>query len=751
MYTWVVVAHLAHAVVHFLLHAYPCKAQSITLIERVHSLTESTPAQSRCYATHGDWCRKFHEQQGVAWKPLPIANKQCNASCNGVGVCNYDTGLCLCPAGWTGTDCKTPQQRPCTNRLRDSSSKSDTPFGHIDEDGFDLDWTLLGSTKSRCGGWCDADIAACWCGEGKYKRVPPPKGAPPGTPPAQRGRPLIDAFCQPKETKDGKKAFGEVPYSKIYGPKGWCNAENPDWTCPCNIDGLGGPTCDMPVEMFCVNQCSGRGDCYLGFCKCHEGWFGHDCSRQIASAPQNTDSDLEKKPWLKNVAVSPVPSAVPPVNNTMRKRPLIYVYDLDTLYSQKMLQYRIASSWCVHRRFDDFNSSMYIDFWVYAVETLLHESILQSPHRTFDPEEADFFYVPAYSSCYPFPVMGWADFPWFHDPRADPRVMHASNMLLDVKRWLQASFPWWDRRGGKDHIWVFAHDEGACWAPNEITPSIWLTHWGRMDIDHVSNTGFTADNYSMDVFSWRQPEGWRVKIKGHPCYDPNKDLVIPAFKGPNFYRGSPLSGAAPKKRDILLAFKGDVGRHRLPNYSRGIRQRLTQLARTPKWQKHNVVIGSSQEIKMDYSTLLSSAKFCLVAPGDGWSSRAEDSVLHGCVPVVIKDNVHDVFESILEWSSFSVRVAEKDVDKVLDILLAIPDRTLAAMQAHLGKVWHRFRYVSTNLIKTDTANILRQNKMHPHGKDVGALLPHPFVGEPHVDDAFSTILQWLHSRIPATR
>ena len=33
--------------------------------------------------------------------------------------------------------------------------------------------------------------------------------------------------------------------------------------------------------------------------------------------------------------------------------------------------------------------------------------------------------------------------------------------------------------------------------------------------------------------------------------------------------------------------------------------------------------------------------------GDGWSARLEDAVLHGCIPVIIIDNVHVVFESIL--------------------------------------------------------------------------------------------------------
>ncbi len=39
----------------------------------------------------------------------------------------------------------------------------------------------------------------------------------------------------------------------------------------------------------------------------------------------------------------------------------------------------------------------------------LHCSI---PHRTLDPEEADFFYLPIYLTCFIWPVLGWADGPW---------------------------------------------------------------------------------------------------------------------------------------------------------------------------------------------------------------------------------------------------------------------------------------------------------------------------------------------------
>ncbi len=44
--------------------------------------------------------------------------------------------------------------------------------------------------------------------------------------------------------------------------------------------------------------------------------------------------------------------------------------------------------------------------------------------------------------------------------------------------------------------------------------------------------------------------------------------------------------------------------------------------------------------------------------GDGWSARAEDAVLHGCIPVVIMDNVDPIFTNILDWESFSIRIPE---------------------------------------------------------------------------------------------
>lgn len=46
------------------------------------------------------------------------------------------------------------------------------------------------------------------------------------------------------------------------------------------------------------------------------------------------------------------------------------------------------------------------------------------------------------------------------------------------------------------------------------------------------------------------------------------------WKMPGHFRTSPLVGAAPRERKFLLSFIGDMGTHRFPYYSRGIRQTL---------------------------------------------------------------------------------------------------------------------------------------------------------------------------------
>jgi hypothetical protein len=133
-----------------------------------------------------------------------------------------------------------------------------------------------------------------------------------------------------------------------------------------------------------------------------------------------------------------------------------------------------------------------------------------------------------------------------------------------------------------------------------------------------------------------------------------------------------------------------------------------------------------------------SSIFPSINAGDGWSARFEDGILHGCIPVIIMDNVqvmehiaamsrmnvsfrtnphlieyHELsgylsgqvsfdliyfpiisyqvpFESILNIEAFTVRILQKDIPRILEILGAISEAKVEEMRSHVHKVWQRY-------------------------------------------------------------
>lgn len=564
-------------------------------------------------------------------------------------------------------------------------------------------------------------------------------------------------MCDPSNDSTGFKLnWGYVPWEDLFSKShGWCEVDVSKFRCPCRLDGFTGEFCNIPVEHYCLNQCNGHGDCNLGYCKCHDGWYGHDCSRRRAGVPLTPGDEEVKKPWLQAPLMT-VPSAADPPLKPTRKRPFIYVYDLRPEFFEDLMAYRIERFHCTYRTFNHGNRTEFVGYNAYAVETMLHELMLTTEHRTFDPEEADFFYVPVHAGCI-FDVYGWNDHPQYPPGVHGPRPLGASNMQREAVKWLKKHYPYFDRRGGRDHVWLIAHDEGACWAPIDIWPGVMLTHWGKMDWPHESHSSYWPDNYTNDVFHKDMPYGWlNYTSKAHPCYDPQKDLVIPIFKQPPHYAESHFMGAdEARKRDILLFFRGDMGVLRAPHdprclYSRCIRQRLMKLSKEHNWRdKHKVLLGESNDLPGLYSDYLKKAIFCAVIPGDGWSARYEDSILHGCIPVIIMDNTHGPYEALLDYDKFSIRWPENKLEGLVEHLLNVSDDKIKSLQENVAKIWHRFRYNTHKLCLESSREIWERHKMSHNGL-INVTKPREWATSTE-DDAFSMIIQFLYSRINATR
>eukprot|EP00887_Chlorella_sp_A99_P003579 scaffold7.g3579.t1 len=463
------------------------------------------------------------------------------------------------------------------------------------------------------------------------------------------------------------------------------------------------------------------------------------------------------RPWVAEVVHTP--AAAEALKD--RTRPLIYVYDLDPLYNQRMLEYRLDSGQerCVSRLYSVKNESL-TSGWVYALEMGLHEMLLQSKHRTLNPEEADYFYVPVYTSCFIHPVRDSADSlaDFFYGAHHN-RVMGASNMLLEAYHWLRAHHPYW--------------------VPAAIRPSIILSHWGRKGKNHTSDTAYGPDDYSANTKHphW-DPKGFLPRLGGEdggarlsgvegaaracsgalPTASAAAPLVSPLH--------SPLLGARARNRTFLAFHRGRVQTD-LPKYSRGVRQRVAKAALEGKWQeKHNIVVGGYEKIQGEYTELMSSSVFCLVMMGDGWSARMDDAMLHGCIPVIIMDGIDVSFQTLLDWESFSLRIPSADAEKlpeasgcrggcrgVARILLAVPKARVEAMQRRIAQVWSRvawtsYRPYAKRVRVLQRENAERRRAAAGRGEPEGASLPMPVPDlDPERDDAFGTLMQWLYWRL----
>ena len=327
-------------------------------------------------------------------------------------------------------------------------------------------------------------------------------------------------------------------------------------------------------------------------------------------------------------------------------------------FNAMLLQHRWVNGgreFCTPRFFGGANETVF-SFWTYALEPGFLEMLLQSEHRTLDPEEADFFYVPVFTSCFIWPVRDGADaLRDFYYSVGHNRVMGATNMLLEAFHWIRAHQPYWwaagrgmpaacwharlpafpsaappsapnclprcrDRRSGRDHIWLVTHDEGSCWVPAVLRPSIILSHWGRTELNHSALSGYSyMDSYRQSrgcgaAHAWGdavstgsriaasrcsfnytdpqfEPNGFLSKLGSFPCFDPSKDLVLPSMKKPDHWKASPLLGAPTRERTWLAFHRGRV-QHHLPIFSRGSRQRVDNVSREHNWlEKYKMAVA----------------------------------------------------------------------------------------------------------------------------------------------------------------
>ena len=689
------------------------------------------------------------------------------SACGDRGVCVADTGACRCSLGWTGAACDLPDPQPCN------------------------DPTVNGSHffQSQCAGVCDTTGNKCVCGPGtpdpgrsmyecrydEAERDWPEYGDWPATwHSAPRERVLPSAMAETLAA--GKKPATlsvhgtpppsfltkndpDPPTSPEKGASSWCDA-SPAATarntaefvgCTC-YEGRSGALCSTPTKQYCLNDCAGKGRCESGFCQCDEGAHGADCSEdaegRVAFERGATALGVPVRYSGSVAGHAGMAAEAPP------PWPRIYVYDLPPRFNVGQLQQRLKKARCTWRYYDDGLSNE--TRWepnLYGAESLTHELLLASPHRTSDPTEADYFFLPVYAFCFISRLL--APIPKHHERLRTPTppgypdeigagsaTLRATVLYQEAIDHVARAYPFWNASGGADHIVPMFHDEGACYAPQAAANATFLVHWGR-------TTRLPLDSTSYGLHRWARPgihDKWRPKLLAgnDRCFRPEKDVVLPAYRspdqvvnspflaGPTGSAGSAQGSIAPRR--FLVYFRGMI-RPEDDRYSLGIRQAL--------WRHLNGREGEgivfTEERSERYRDELADADFCPVVPGDGWSARMEDSVVAGCIPVIIQDEIYAPWEGWLDVSAFSIRVSSADAASLVETLRAVPLETRAKLREGLARVWGR--YVWSGAFRAENA---RCEAGAVRCTDVGLA-----AGKARGPDAFDTLVEVLAAKLSA--
>lgn len=265
---------------------------------------------------------------------------------------------------------------------------------------------------------------------------------------------------------------------------------------------------------------------------------------------------------------------------------------------------------------------------------------------TRDPEKAHLFYLPYSARQLELAVY----VPNSHNLRP------LSIFMRDYANMIAAKYPYWNRTHGRDHFLVACHD----WGPYTLT----------MHEELTKNTMKALCNADVS-------EG---------IFTAGQDVSLPetTIRSPKRPLRNVGGGLRVSQRPILAFFAGNMhGRVRptLLKYWHNKDDDMKIYGPLP--------IGVSR--KMSYVQHMKSSKYCICPMGHEVNSpRIVEAIYYECVPVIIADNFVLPFNEVLDWSAFSVVIAEKDIPKLKEILLTIPLRRYLTMLANLKMVQKHF-------------------------------------------------------------
>ncbi|KAI5079817.1 hypothetical protein GOP47_0005296 [Adiantum capillus-veneris] len=246
-------------------------------------------------------------------------------------------------------------------------------------------------------------------------------------------------------------------------------------------------------------------------------------------------------------------------------------------------------------------------------------------------------------------------------------MLPLSTFIKDYVNEVAARHPFWNRTRGGDHFFISCHDWGL------------MTTFEHAELRHnaikiLCNADATTE------------------------FKTGRDASLPEFYmhatekldgGMEDEKG--LRRQPPHQRNILAFFAGQMhGR---------VRPKLLQYWEYPKGGKEMQIFGvlpDAEARRMSYTNRMHSSRYCICPMGyEVNSPRLVEAIQALCVPVIIADGFVLPFSHVLDWASFSVTVAEKDLPSLKSILQGISEHAYMIMQERLQYVRQHFRWHET--------------------------------------------------------
>ncbi|KAL8504991.1 hypothetical protein ACS0TY_016258 [Phlomoides rotata] len=266
----------------------------------------------------------------------------------------------------------------------------------------------------------------------------------------------------------------------------------------------------------------------------------------------------------------------------------------------------------------------------YAIEGIFIADIEISRFRTYDPNEANLFFLP-------FSITMITQVIYVPESHEWGLMKNTTIDYVDV---IAQKHPYWNRSLGADHFMLACHD----WGP-EISFAVPNLHNNSIRALCNANTS--------------------------ERFNPSRDVSIPEIHLPAGTTHGLLGGPPPSKRPILVFYAGGVH-----GPIRPILLHHWENKSDPDVQIHRYLPK-----KVNYYDMMRKSRYCICPSGyEVASPRMVEGLYLGCVPVLIKDNYVIPFSDVLNWETFSVIVPVEEIPNLKKILRGIKLRDYVKLQ-----------------------------------------------------------------------